>query len=85
VLSVPEDRWMIDMRDYKTEMIHQFTEAWKVAQDQIHKAQRSQKENYDRSATPSKVNVGDRVFISIDQLRRLARHTSLLAHKYRKI
>jgi len=63
VLSVPEDRQMIDMRGYKTEMTHRFTEAWKVAQDQIHKAQRSQKENYDQSATPSKVHVGGWVFI----------------------
>jgi len=34
-----------------------------VAQDQIHKAQKSQKENYDRNAAPSKVHVGDQVFV----------------------
>jgi len=67
-----------DMRDYKTEMTHRFTEAWKAAQDQIHKAQKSQKENYDRNAAPSKVHIGDRVFIYTP----LARHTSLLAHMW---
>ena len=43
VLSAPEDRRTIDLRDYKTEMSQCFTEAWKLAQCQVEKAQKSQK------------------------------------------
>ena len=63
VLSAPEDRRTIDLRDYKTEMSQHFTEAWKLAQCQVEKAQKSQKEYYDRGTVIDKVHVGDRVFI----------------------
>ena len=48
VLSTPEDRRTIDLRNYMTEMSQHFTEAWKLAQCQVEKAQKSQKEYYDR-------------------------------------
>ena len=63
VLSTPEDRRTIDLRDYKTEMSQPFTEAWKLAQCQVQKAQKSQKEYYDRGTVTDKVHVGDRVFV----------------------
>jgi len=84
VLSVPEDRRMVDMRDYKTEMTYWFTEAWKVAQYKIHKAQKSQKENYDWSATPSKVHVGDQVFyLSAEKTGKAYKFAHLYVGPYR--
>lgn len=63
MLSAPEDRRTIDLRDYKTEVCQRFTEAWKLAQCQIQKAQKAQKQYYDCGTTPTKVHVGDRVFV----------------------
>ena len=33
VLAAPDDRRTVDLRDYKTELCHQFTEAWKLEAD----------------------------------------------------
>ena len=44
-------------------MCQRFTEAWKLAQQQIRKAERAQKEYYDRGTGTTKVHVGDRVFV----------------------
>ena len=62
VLFAPEDWKTIDLTDYKTEMSQRFTEAWKLGQCQVEKANKSQKENYDRGTVTDKVHVGDRVF-----------------------
>ena len=63
VLGAPDDRRMIDLRDYKTEVCHRFTEAWKLTQSETQKSQKSQKEYYDGKATTQMVHVGDRVFV----------------------
>jgi len=63
VLSAPEDHRTIDLRDHKMEMCERFTEAWKLAQCQIQKAQWTQKEYYDHGTVVSKIRVGDRVFV----------------------
>ena len=60
VLSTSEDRRTIDLRNYKTEMTQRFTEAWKLAQCQVEKGQKSQKEHYDRGTITDKVHVGDK-------------------------
>ena len=41
-------------------MSQRFTEAWKLAQYQVEKAQKSQKEYYDRGTITDKVHVGDK-------------------------
>ena len=53
----------IDLRDYETEMSQCFTKAWKLAQCEVEKAQKLQKEYYDQGTVTDKVHVGDRVFI----------------------
>jgi len=63
VLTTPDDQCTIDLWDYKTELCHRFTEAWKLAQHEIQKSQKSQKEYHDQRATTLKVCVGDRVFV----------------------
>ena len=63
VLAAPDDRRVVDVRDYKTELCHCFTEAWKLAQSEIQKAQKSQKKFYDQNATQPKVRIGDCVFV----------------------
>ena len=63
VLAAPDDRRVVDVRDYKTELCRQFTEAWKLAQNKIQNAQKSQKKFYDQNATQLKVRIGDHVFV----------------------
>ena len=63
VLAAPDDRRVVDVRDYKTELCHRFTEVWKLAQSEIQKAQKSQKKYYDQKATRPKVCIDDRVFV----------------------
>lgn len=63
-LSAPEDCRTIDVRDFKTEMSHRFTDVWKLAQCQIQKAQKTQKECYDCGTVESEIRAEDRVFIS---------------------
>lgn len=62
-LSAPEDCRTIDVRDYKTETCHRFAEAWKLAQSQIKKAQKTQKEYYDHGTVVSNIRVRDRGFV----------------------
>ena len=49
--------------DYKSEMMQSLGEAWKLAQENIGKAQKSQKEQHDKKARDAKFSVGERVFV----------------------
>ena len=44
------------MRDYKTEMSQRFAEAWKLAQYQVERAQKSQREYYDHGTVTDEVH-----------------------------
>ena len=62
-LSSELNRGIIDVDDYRTEIVTKLQEAWALAHDSIKKAQASQKKQYDRSARPEEFKVGDRVFV----------------------
>ena len=63
ILDNPEDRRLIDARDYKEEMSHRFAVAWRLARAQVEKAQQCQKFYHDKLAKQPDIKVGDRVFV----------------------
>ena len=60
VLSTPEG---YRSETLQAEMSQHFVEAWKLAQCQVEKSQKSQNEYYDRGTVNDKVHIGDRVFV----------------------
>ena len=61
-LTRPKTRYQVDLEDYKTELVSGLSEAWTLARQQVQKAQKQQKRYYDRRATSTTFQVGDRVF-----------------------
>ena len=62
-LTVPPVRELVDVDSYKTDLVCNLADAWKLARDNVTKAQRKQKTTHDQSATKLKFSVGDRVFL----------------------
>ena len=63
VLNPPRDRRIVNLNDFKAEITTRCADAWQLAQDQIKKAQASQKSYYDASATEPNIRKGDRVYV----------------------
>ena len=59
----PSTVYMVDVDDYRTELVSQLSDAWKAAAESIKQAQGRQKRTYDRKATESKFAVGERVLV----------------------
>ena len=62
-LSPPQIRQVLDIDDYRSELTTGFSEAWKLAQENVRKAQQKQKRHHDRRAKEPKLRKGDRVFV----------------------
>ena len=60
-LTQPRTPYMIDVDNYKTELVTSMSDAWKIAQENIKVAQTKQKTQYDKRSKESKFSVGDRV------------------------
>ena len=60
-LSIKTDQRWVDIRDYKEDMVEWLPIAWQLAQRQIEKAQRCQKDYYDKNTNQPEIQVGDRV------------------------
>ena len=78
-LSYPVDRTQIDLSYYKTEVSLNLTEAWKLAQERIKKAQTQQKKQQDKFVKNYKFTEGDVVFL-YDPSPKQGKHTSLQNH-----
>ena len=63
ILSKPTSPYLVDIEDYRTELVTKLSSAWTMAQEKIGKARQAQKEQYDRKAKESKLSVGDRVMV----------------------
>ena len=63
MLNPPRDRRIVNLNDFKAEITTRCADAWQLAQDQIKKAQASQKSYYDASATEPNIRKGDRVYV----------------------
>ena len=62
-LSTVRTEYQVDIDDYKSELVYGLSESWKIAREQIKKAQKRQKRQYDRRARPKDIRVGDRVMV----------------------
>ena len=62
-LSPQPPRDVIDVDTYKSEVSQGLSAAWKMAREQVQKAQRRQKTQHDRHARDPGFRVGDRVFV----------------------
>ena len=49
-LSKPHSPYLINLDDYKTELVAGLSKAWQLAQSEIKKAQRHQKKQHDEKA-----------------------------------
>ena len=63
VLGTTNEVYLVDMEDYRSEFLISMAKAQKLALENIRKAQRKQKEFYDRASVNPKYRVGDRVMI----------------------
>lgn len=62
-LSQPRTPYQVDLSDYKMEMVANLSDAWALAHAQIDRAQKKQKQQYDKKSQEIKWKVGDRVIV----------------------
>ena len=62
-LNQPRTPYQVDFSDYATELVANLSDAWAMAHQNIEKAQKKQKVQYDKGAAQPKVKVGDRVMV----------------------
>ena len=62
-LAKPRTCYQMDIDDFKTNLVCNLSDAWTLAHQNISKAQKKQKQQYDRKAKMRKYRVGDRVFV----------------------
>lgn len=62
-LSRPLTPYQVDISDYQTELVVGLSEAWKIAQTNIARAQCRQKAQHDKRLRDLRLKVGDRVMI----------------------
>ena len=63
VLSHSRSPYAVDLDDYKEDLVCDMALAWKLASENIKKAQTTQKKMYDRKAKESDLRVGERVTV----------------------
>lgn len=55
--------YQVDINDYKSELVHGLSEAWKLARSEMQKSQKKQKYQYDRCSKQRNFQAGDRVMV----------------------
>ena len=60
-LSQPRTPYQVDLSDYKMELVANLSDAWALAHAQIDRAQKKQKQQYDKKSQVIHWKVGDRV------------------------
>ena len=73
-LAMPATRHQFDVGSYQEELVTGLQKAWELARQQVKKAQQRQRRNYDRTAGPVKLRVGDRVYLYIPTAKRGKAH-----------
>ena len=54
---------VVDVEDYRSELVEKLSRAWTIAREKIQEAQKAQKTQYDRRAKYSSLRVGDQVMV----------------------
>ena len=62
-LDQPRTEYLVDMDDYRTELVSNLSSAWKAANENVGIAQSKQKKYYDLHSKDPKYRVGDRVMV----------------------
>ena len=62
-LSRERSPYMVDLNDYKTELMTELNSAWTAVQECIAVTQKCQKSSYDRTAQEPKLEVGQQVMV----------------------
>ena len=62
-LSAKRTPYQVDLDDYRTELVHSLSEAWRIARESVAKAQKRQKKAYDKHSRPRSFREGDRVMV----------------------
>ena len=70
-LSTPPTLQMLEVDDYKTELVSGLTQCWNIARTSVNTAQARQKKYYDRYASEPKIQVSDRVMVFMPQTTKL--------------
>ena len=65
VITHVRSPYAVDVSDYKDDLLFELSTAWKLAKENIEKAQKSQKGQYDCSTRRDSVKVGDRVMVPL--------------------
>lgn len=68
-LCPPVVRSLLCIDDYKSQMLQALSSAWKLAQQNVKKAQQKQKKQHDKKARDIVFNPGDRVFVYMPAIR----------------
>ena len=68
-LSPPVVRHTMDLDGYKSIMLMTMSSAWKLAQENLQKAQKKQKYQHDKRTRNTEFTVGDRVFVYMAAIR----------------
>ena len=63
MLNTPRTCYQVDLEDYKTDLVANFSEAWQLARQNVQQAQKKQKQYYDQKTKEPQYRVGDRVFV----------------------
>ena len=79
-LSTPPTLQMLEVDDYKAELVAGLTESWHIARTSITKAQAQQKKYYDRHAKEPKVQTSDRVMVFMPQETKTKNHKLALPY-----
>ena len=62
-LSCPTSPYLVDLDDYKSELVRGLSDTWNIAKEHIQSAQNHQKVTYDRHTKQPCYQVGDRVMV----------------------
>ena len=65
--TCPREEMMLD--DYMTQTTREMSDAWKLAQKHVKIAQKRQKAQHDKKATAAELQVGERVFVHMPELK----------------
>ena len=79
-LSTPPTLQMLEVDDYKTELVTGLTECWNIAHTSINKAQARQKKYYDHFAREPKIQDSDRVMAFMPQKTKTKDHKLALPY-----
>jgi hypothetical protein len=69
ITSEPLGRTLVNIANYREEVLRNMRMAWDLAKENIKKAQKKQKTNYDRHSREPTFGVGDRVFLHAPSAR----------------